>query len=192
MRRRTLGRAAALGLVGPLLVLSAGPAVAQPPPGPFTGQPLPVAERVATDKAPTSRVAQSDPELLARTDPQPVPVLVKLDYDSTATYAGGVGDLEATSPSVTGEPLTGDAGEQRYEEYAAGKEAAFAAELQRVAPGAGIEQTLRTVYGADTVTVPADRAEECAALPGAVALQQNRLNQPCTDASAEFFGAPAL
>ena len=192
MGRRTTGATAVLGLVAPLLVLSAGPAAAQPPAGPFTGQPLPVAERVATDKAPTSRIAQSDPELLARTDPQPVPVLVKLDYDSTATYAGGVGDLEATSPSVTGEPLTGDAGEQRYEQYAAGKEAEFATELERVAPGTGIQQTLRTVYGGVAVTVPADRAAEVAALPGVVAVQQNTLNQPLTDASADFIGAPAL
>jgi hypothetical protein len=183
---------AVLGLVVPLLVLSAGPAAAQPPPGPLTGQPLPVTGRVATDKAPTSRVAQSDPELLARTDTRPVPVLVKLDYDSTATYAGGVGDLEATSPSVTGEPLTGDAGEQRYEQYAAGKEAAFAAELGRLVPGTDVEQTLRTVYGGVAITVPADRAGDVAALPGVVAVQQNRLNQPLTDASADFIGAPAL
>ncbi len=189
--RRTLGVTAVLGLVAPLLVLTSGQASAQPPPL-TPGPPLPPAERIVTDKAPTSRVAQSDPGLLARTDPAPVSVLVKLDYDSIATYAGGVGDLAATSPSVTGQPLDGSPDEQRYAEFAAAKEAAFAGELAQVVPGAPIERTLRTVYGGVELTVPADRAEEIAALPGVVAVQENRLNQPLTDASSEFIGAPTV
>ena len=147
---------AAASLVAPLLVLSAGPASAQPN---FTAQPLSVTSRLVSDKAPTSRVAKSDQALLDRTDTAAVPIVVKLDYDSVATYAGGVKDLAPTSPSVTGQPLTDAPAEKAYEGFAAGKEAAFARDLAAVVPGAKVEQSLRTVYGGVAVTVPADKAE---------------------------------
>ena len=53
-------------------------------------------------KAPSSALAQTDPALLGRPTP-PVNVMIKLDYDAVATYAGAVPGLAATSPSVTGD-----------------------------------------------------------------------------------------
>ena len=69
-------------------------------------------------KSTSGKLAQSDPALLDRTDSAPVDVIVKLDYDSAASYSGGIDDLAATSPRVTGEPLTGStAAEQAYATY---------------------------------------------------------------------------
>lgn len=189
MRRRVVTLSAVAGLLAPLLVLGAGSASAQPA---FTATPIPEAGRVVADKAPTSRLARSDQALLDRTDAAPVSMLVKLDYDSAATYSGGVGDLEATSPSVTGEPLDGDVAEQRYDRFAAGQEAEFAAALAQIVPGAEIDLSLRTVYGGVAVTVPADRAEAVLAIDDVVAVQANELRTLLTDSSPEFLGAPTL
>ena len=52
-----------------------------------------------------ARLAQTDPALLGRTDSTPVNVMIKYDYDATASYAGGVAGLAATSPRVTGKSL---------------------------------------------------------------------------------------
>ena len=86
--------------------------------------------RVEADKAPTSSLAESDRKLLRRTDAKPVRVMIKLDYDSTATYQGGVDGLSATSPSVTGRQLTGKStSERRYEAYVAGEERSIKADI---------------------------------------------------------------
>ena len=62
---------------------------AGPTPVPRPGAPSPTpSDRVEADKAPTSRLAESDPELLDRTDAEPVPVLIKLDYDSRRHLPG--------------------------------------------------------------------------------------------------------
>ena len=45
-------------------------------------------EAIDGNKSLTSRIAETDPALLGRTDATPVEVLVKLDYDSVATYQG--------------------------------------------------------------------------------------------------------
>ena len=56
-------------------------------------------------KSRTGRIAETDPELLGRTDSAPVNVVVKLDYDSVATYEGNIQGLAATSPKTTGKKL---------------------------------------------------------------------------------------
>lgn len=189
MKRRALAVAAVMSLVASVILLSTGTAGAQQA---FTASPLQPTGRLTADKAPTSRLAESDEALLARTDAALVTIMVKLDYDSVATYAGGVDDLAPTSPSVTGQPLTGAPAEQRYEEYAASQEAAFTAELQRRVPGAEVDGTLRTVYGGVTVTVPANRAEDVLAIDNVVAVQEDSLRTLLTDASPGFLGAPTL
>ena len=50
-------------------------------------------------KSAASRLARTDPALLARTDSAPVTVMIKLDHDGSASYAGGVAGLAATSPA---------------------------------------------------------------------------------------------
>src|SRR6185503_18134613 len=98
-------------------------------------------------KTPTSRLAQTDPALLIRNDGAPVSVLVKLDHDPVATYAGGVAGYAPTSPQRTGRPLSNSAAERRYAGYLAGRERAFIARLSAKVPAAEAGLRLRTVYG---------------------------------------------
>src|SRR5262245_62814281 len=95
------GRMYAIGfvaaLVGAALTVGGG-ARAQDASSGFTAQALTPSDRVSGSKTLTSRLAQTDPALLGRTDSTPVNVVVKLDYDSVATYAGSINGLAATSP----------------------------------------------------------------------------------------------
>ena len=84
-----------------VVALSATPSAANPAAG-FTAEALTPSSVVHSAKSPTSRLAQTDPSLLGRTDSTRVPVLVKLDYDSVATYGGEISGYPATSPAVTG------------------------------------------------------------------------------------------
>jgi hypothetical protein len=120
-------------------------------------------------------------------------VLVKLDYDSVATYTGTVAGLAPTSPAVTGRDLTATStAERRYERYIETQEASFEAELAAAVPEARVGRSLRTVYGGVALNVPANKVEELLELPGVVAVQQDKLLQPLTDESTEFIGADSL
>jgi hypothetical protein len=159
----------------------------------FTAETLTPYERVTGSRAPTSRLAETDPALLGRTDAEPVEVLVKLDYDSIATYAGDIEGLPATSPSVTGRDLTrATSAEVTYDSYIAGEEQSFAADLQATVPEATIGEALRTVYGGVRAVVPANRVADIAALPNVVAVQQDEMRQLLTDSSRDFIGATSL
>jgi len=193
MRSRKLARAAFAGVLVPPLfaVVAATPATAQPN-GPLTATPLAPAERIEADKAPTSRLAQTDRTLLGRTDAEPVQVVLKLDYDSLATYTGTVRGYEATSPAVTGRALGRSAAEQRYAEYVAGREAQIVGEAKRRVPALKVHQSLRTVYGGVAATVPANQVDVLLAVPGVVAVQRDELRKPLTDSSASFIGATSV
>src|SRR5688572_29432217 len=94
MKTRLRGRAIVAGLVAPLIVLGLTSARggAQTPSASeqtLTATQLTPTDRVSGHKAPTSALAETDSELLARDDAGPVNVVIKLDYDSVATYTGG-------------------------------------------------------------------------------------------------------
>ncbi|MGH9119584.1 MAG: S8 family serine peptidase [Acidimicrobiales bacterium] len=148
---------------------------------------------MTADKAPSSALAQTDPELLARTDAQPVSVAIKLDYDSVATYSGGINGLAATSPLTTGQPLSErPAAATEYESHIAAQESAFIDALAAAVPSAEVRTRLRTVYGGFAATIPANAVETVLAIPGAVAVQYSQLRQPLTDSSPEFVNAPPV
>lgn len=170
-----------------LVATNASAAPARPD---LTGEGLTAASRIQADKAPTSRLAKTDPALLNRTDSAAVNVMIKLDYDSVATYNGGLKGLDATSPSVTGKALSERTPARHgYEAYVAGKEQAFSSDLTKRVPQARLGQSLRLVYGGYAATVPANKVAEIAAMPGVVAVQQDKLNKPSTDSSTRFIGA---
>ncbi len=122
-----------------------------------------------------------------------VQVAIKLDYDAVAVYTGGVEGFEATSPMVTGVPLSErPEAATRYENYIAGQEAAFIEALHARVPNVEIGTTLRTVYGGISATIPANAVETVLDISGAVAVQKNDLRQPLTDSSPEFVNATAL
>ncbi|HEX5598164.1 MAG TPA: S8 family serine peptidase [Micromonosporaceae bacterium] len=190
--RRWLRAGIAATLLPPVaLVAWASPGSAAPS-GTFTAEPIAVASRESAIKAPTSRLAETDPALLGRKDNEPVAVLVKLAHDSVATYSGGVSGFAATSPAVTGRKLTGAPAERSYEDYLAKQEQAFAAELARRVPGASVRHRLRTVYGGVSTVVPANRVADLLKIDGVVAVQKDELRQPLTDSSAGFIGADSL
>ncbi|WP_426508741.1 S8 family serine peptidase [Dactylosporangium sp. McL0621] len=140
-------------------------------------------------KAPTSRMAKTDPSLLNRSDTAKVAIAVKLDYDSTATYSGDIAGYAATSPSVTGKALSGSADEKRYENRIAGIEDKFLADLKKQVPDAKVGQRLRTVYGGIALSVPADKVGAILAIDNVVAVQADSARQPQTDSSPQFIGA---
>ncbi len=189
-RRRAAGGAALLALTSLAFGVSAG---AQDEPPGFEAQALTPTGRITADKAPSSALAQTDPDLLARTDAQAVQVAIKLDYDSVATYAGNLRGLEATSPLVTGQELSErPSAAAKYERHVASKESTFVDALRAAVPSAQIGTSLRTVYGGISAIIPANAVEKVLAIPGAVAVQYNDLRQPLTDSSPEFVNADAV
>ena len=141
---------------------------------------------------PAKYLAQTDTTLLNRTDSKNVPIVVKLDYASTVTYTGDVAGFAATSPEVTGRPLSGGAAEQKYQTHIVSVENAFVGALNKKVPTAKVGQKLRDVYGGIALTVPANEVADVLSIPGVVAVQNDAMNQPQTDASPAFIGATAV
>ena len=198
-RRRTALAVCITGLLGlGALASPAGARAGQEPPSTpdrstLTVEALSASGRRTVAKSRTSSLAESDPELLARTDADPVPVVVKYDYDSIATYRGEPGGAPATSPSATGRALTTqNATTGSYARQVARTEAAITAEVRRAVPAARIGTSLRVVYGGVAMVVPANQAKELLAVPGVVAVQEDALNEKLTDASPEFVNAPPV
>ena len=191
-----MGRARRWLAVGSAVLLSVSIGVpdawAAPDPGRFTASAVaPSGEPITVAKSVTGRLAQSDPELLARTDGASTTVMVKLDYDAAAAYTGGVDGLAATSPSTTGKPLdVADPAVSGYLDYAKGVTDQAAAAITAAVPEATVGQSFSLVYGGLAVTVPADKAKALLAVPGVAAVQQDRLVQPDrTDTSASAAAA---
>jgi len=142
---------------------------------------------------PDHELAKSDPALLKRTDSKPVRVMIKLDHDAVASYQGGIGELPATSPSVTGCSLTGSsANERKYGDYVASRENAFVDALRKAVPNAQVGRRLRTVYGGVAASIPANTVKTVLGIDGVVAVQSNKLEKPLTDSSPEFVNAPPV
>lgn len=195
MGRRSATWLGALALVVPLAAAATGPSANanDPDPGPLevSEGAITPAGRVDGYKSPTSAVARSDKKLLRRTDARPVAVVLKFDYDATATYQGGIKGLPATSPAVTGRKLTGrSARERSYESYVRGRERAIKADIRAAVPAIRFGRSLTTVYGGVSAIIPANRARTVDRIDGVVAVQRNAMNQPLTDSSTDFVNAP--
>ena len=182
-------------LVGGLLVLGqlAGSTAIAVQPSALKATPLTPTERVSGAKSVSGKLAQTDKELLARNDRQMVNVMIKLDYDATAAYAGGIEGLAATSPKVTGKPLNKKATSvRRYEAFIARQEKSAVAQLKKRVPNAKIGLKLHTVYGGFAATIPANSVEKILAIPGVAAVQVDRLEKPLTDATPWFINATSV
>ena len=186
MLHRRVAIAAAL-----VLSLLVGPAIAsataqEGPPGgeggsratPLSTTPLTPSETVEGYKSLSSRGAESDPELVARQDAAPVPVVIKFDYDGIASYRGGIAGAPATSPSATGLPLTRSTAESSaYALHVESREGEIIAGIQDAVPTAAIGQRLRVVYGGVAARIPANRADDLLQVDGVVAVQTDHLRQ---------------
>jgi subtilisin family serine protease len=201
LRRRHVGFAT---VALTFLLTSISPSGAQEAPGPDPDDleraasdagtaGLSATRRIQGDKAPSSNLAETDPALLDRDDAASTRVMIKLDYDSVAAYQGGVDGLAATSPQVTGDPLTGrSSAERAYEAHIDDERTEIVAGIRAAVPQVRIGQAFETVYGGVSAVVPANQVDALLRVDGVVAVQQNDLEQPLTDASPEFLGAPAL
>ena len=141
-RRRLPTFAALLVLIGAVCFVAAGGASGEGPN--FTATPLTPDSTFSASKSPSANLAQTDPVLLGRTDASPVNVMIKYDFDATASYTGDLAGLAATSPAVTGVPLDANTGAvAAYDNYAEGQTALI---TQR-GPGGGAR-------GADRLGLP--------------------------------------
>ena len=192
--------AAVVTCVVALIVGSAPLSTAAPSPDTsrFTVGPQPtLASQFTVAKSVTGRLAKSDPALLARTDAAPVSVMVKLDLDSVASYAGGVPGLAPTSPVATGKSLKRNAtAVAAYTRHADRVLGAAASDIKREVPSARVGKSFSSAYGGIAVRVPANKAKDLLAVPGVVAVQADTLQHTLTDATPQFIGAtkvwPAL
>ena len=193
-RRPLLALLAALVLlIGTIPMVSAADPTSGRTAADFTATALTPSGRVSGFKSASSDLVKSDPALLARRDAAPVNVMIKLDYDAVASYAGGIKGYSATSPRVTGKQLTGkSAVETRYGDHIKAEEAAFINALKAAVPSARIGRSFRTVYGGISARIPARNLKDVLHIKGAVAVQADTLNHPLTDSSPDFISATSL
>jgi subtilisin family serine protease len=183
----------ALSLVLLAVPASSAPAQAQPTQPRLTATPLTPSSKVQGAKSASSRLARTDRSLLGQRSTAPTHVMVKLDYDSLAAYAGQLKGLPATSPSVThrGLNLRSDAA-RRYQGFVQGVEQRFVDSLRASVPAARVGARLRTTYGGVALTLPSNQVSRLLTLPGVIAVQRDTLAKPLTDSSPDFIGAPTI
>lgn len=173
-------------VVGVIAFTAAGGAAGS---GGFTASALTPDSTFSASKSDSGQLAQTDPSLLNRGDATPVAVMIKYDYDATASYKGGVTGLAATSPAVTGQPLSQDSqAVQAYDNYAQAKANSISQAVENAVPGADVGSTFNTVYGGVQATVPANAVQTILDIPGVAAVQKDALSQPLDD-NTSFIGA---
>jgi hypothetical protein len=159
----------------------------------LTATPLSPTNRIAGFKSQSADIAKSDAALVRRTDSARVNVVIKLDYDAVASYAGGRAGMAATSPRVTGKKLTGkSSAEVKYGAFIKREEDAAIRAIKAKVPNVAIGQSLRLVYGGFAATLPASAVKSVVKIKGVVAVQSDSLHQLLTDASSDFIGATPL
>ncbi|HEY5472516.1 MAG TPA: hypothetical protein VIK32_04915, partial [Candidatus Limnocylindrales bacterium] len=120
-------------------------------------------------KTESGRLAQSDPGLLSRTDSKIVSVMVKLDVDPVASYRGGINNLAATSPSVTGTALSDNgAAANAYTSYLMGKTESARRAVKAAVPSILFGQNYLVAYGGFEARLPANQAKQLLKVPGVV------------------------
>ena len=165
----------------------ASPAYAADPVPDFTATPVtPSGPPEEGARSKTGQLAESDPALLARTDAKVVPIMVKVDVDPVASYAGDIEGLAATSPEITGKKLSlSDPAVAAYLAYVKQTLAAAQAKIKAAVPTATLLESYPVAYGGLAMTVPARSAKAVLAVAGVAAVQANTLQQlPASDTGA--------
>jgi subtilisin family serine protease len=189
---RGIRLASLLAVVTGLIVVLGSSAGAQTP-GLTATAVEPDGAPIEAAKSMVGRIAQSDPSLLGRADSTPVNVVVKLDYDAVASYAGGVNGLAATSPKATGKKLKQNKGAvDAYESYVAGVERDIVSGIEQAVSGETIRASYRIAYGGIEMQLPANQIDDLLSVDGVVAVQRDQLQQPLTSVTPAFTGASAV
>ena len=188
--RRIAVTLAMLSLLAGQLVFAAAATAADP--SRFTATALTPDSTFVGSKSTSGAIAKSDPALLGRTDAKRVNVMIKYDYDATASYTGGAGTLKATSPKVTGKKLKANKDAvNAYEAYTSDVSAKITARAQKAAPGLNVRFNYQTAYGGVEASVPANQIGALLKTEGVAAVQQDKLEQPLDD-NTQFIGATAV
>jgi hypothetical protein len=134
-------------------------------------------------------VAKTDPTLLGRTDSKLVNVMIKYSFTATASYAGGVKGLKATSPRVTHKSLAKNSkAVKRYQRWANAKVKRINRAIKHSVRGTKIGRSVTLVYGGVAARVPANQIAKLLSVPGVLAVQKDSLRQPLDD-NTSFIGA---
>ncbi len=134
----------------------------------------------------SGQLAESDAALLGRTDAAVVPVMVKVDVDPVASYAGGLDGFAATSPEVTGKELSlSSPAVKKYLDHVKAVIADTQAQITAAVPSAKVLGSFPVAYGGIALTVKARDAKAVLAVPGVAAVQENSLQHlPASDSGA--------
>jgi subtilisin family serine protease len=153
------------------------------------GQQPTLASTYAVSKYANGSVAKTDPTLLGLTGSKLVPVMIKYAFKPTASYAGGLKGLEATSPRVTHKSFVKNAlAVTRYERFASAKVRRINLSIKHAVHGTQLGTAFTIAYGGVAARVPANEISKLLAVPGVVAVQKDALNQPQDD-NTSFIGA---
>ena len=171
---------------------TAAPVAAQRPgtESPITAANLPRTSVIQANKSFSGRIAQSDPDLLARNDGALINVLIKFDADALASYQGGIQGLQATSPSVTGKALKENSGAVgAYSRYLGAIARITRGGITAAVPQANLGRNFLTAFGGVNARIPANKAKDLLKVKGVAAVMYDYVAQPLTDASPSFIGA---
>ena len=149
---------------------------------PFSAAALTPDSTYAAPKSTSGALAQTDPALLGRTDSTPVNVLIKYDFDATASYEGGVAGLAADEPVRHGQEAEEQQGRRaaRTSSTPRASPNKISASVKAAVPSAKIGQAFTTVYGGVAAQVPANTVGDLLKVAGVAAVQMDRLEQPQT------------
>jgi subtilisin family serine protease len=149
---------------------------------------------VDAPKSVSGRLAETDPSLLRKTGSELVSVMVKLDYDAIASYAGGIEGLPPTSPTVTGRSLDDNPGAvASYRSYVTGLEKRVLRAVDGKIPRSTVGRSFRLAYGGVSLQLPANEVVALLAIPGVAAVQKDSLNQPLqVEEPYQSIGAEAV
>jgi len=179
--------------VAAIMVTGAAPVAARSPAAGFTVIPLTASSFIQGSKTDSGRLAQSDAGLLARNDRALVNIMVKMDVDAIASYAGGVEGLKATSPGVTGKTLKDNSGAVgAYERYLSLKAVSIRRAVQRAVPAAQLGRTFLVAFGGFSARLPANKARDLLNVEGVSAVQYDAVNHVTANDSPIFVGATAV
>lgn len=126
-------------------------------------------------------------------DKDRVSIIVDLEVEPVASYAGGVNGFEATSPNVTGRKLDVTAQSvQAYRAYVRQQLQNFKSTALQAVPSAKIIHEYDVVIGGVSMIVPTDQVDAIAKLPGVKRVYPDSRRYALTDVSNEFIGSPTI
>ena len=191
---RRSGRLITLFMVILTVLAGSASALAKAPQPQFTATPLIAASQYS---ATVTKDVGSRPQAAIQAigaSTKLVSVIVKLQAEPLATYAGEIPGLAATSPQVTGAEKVDpqSPASKQYLAYVDAQQDAFASTAQAAIPSAKITHRFNIVLGGVSMLVPEDQVAALSNLPGVLAIYPDAVQHLDTDRTPTFIGAPTV